>query len=102
MSTIFVDPRCTWCHRLILVNAPAQQELLVIRNETLVRDFAAVMRRQGVLLAKGRFVGVQFRALMTDGLYFEIGRQAVSMARRLREAFVSVGIEPEGDSLANQ
>lgn len=25
--TIFVDPRCTWCHRLILVNAPAQQEL---------------------------------------------------------------------------
>ena len=74
----------------------------MIRNETLIRDFAAVMRRQGVLLAKGRFVGVQFRALMTDGLYFEIGRQAVSMARRLREAFVSVGIEPEGDSLANQ
>ena len=52
-------------------------EVLVIRNETLKRDFAAVMRRQGALLAKGRFVGVQFRALMTDGLYFEIGRQAV-------------------------
>ena len=43
-------------------------EALVIRNETLKRDFAAVMRRQGALLAKGRFVGVQFRALMTDGL----------------------------------
>lgn len=45
----------------------------MIRYETLKRDFAAVMRRQGALLAKGRFVGVQFRALMTDGLYFEIG-----------------------------
>ena len=74
----------------------------MIHYETLKRDFAAVMRRQGALLAKGRFVGVQFRALMTDGLYFEIGRQAVSMARRLQEAFVSVGIKPEGDSLANQ
>lgn len=74
----------------------------MIRNETLKRDFAAVMRRQGALLAKGRFVGAQFRALMTDGLYFEIGRQAVSMARHLREAFVSVGIEPEGDSPTNQ
>ena len=77
-------------------------EALVIRNETLKKDFAAVMRRQGALLAKGRFVGVQFRALMTDGLYFEIGRQAVSMARRLREAFVSVGIEPDGVSPTNQ
>ena len=77
-------------------------EALVIRNEALKKDFAAVMRRQGALLAKGRFVGVQFCALMKDGLYFEIGRQAVVMAQRLRKAFEAAGIETEGASPTNQ
>lgn len=33
------------------------------------------IKQHGALLAKGRLTGVQFEALFTDGLYFEIGRQ---------------------------
>ena len=35
------------------------------------------IKQHGALLAKGRLTGVQFEALFTDGLYFEIGRQAI-------------------------
>ena len=42
------------------------------------------IKQHGALLAKGRLTGVQFEALFTDGLYFEIGRQAIETARALR------------------
>ncbi|MDO4936435.1 MAG: aminotransferase class I/II-fold pyridoxal phosphate-dependent enzyme [Sutterellaceae bacterium] len=77
-------------------------EALVIKNEFLKKDFAALMRRQGALLAKGRFAGVQFLALMTDDLYFRIGEKAVAMAMRLRQAFLDAGCEPAGNSPTNQ
>lgn len=77
-------------------------EALVIKSEFLKKDFAALMRRQGALLAKGRFAGVQFMALMTDGLYFEVGKKAVDMAMQLRKAFLDAGCEPAGNSPTNQ
>lgn len=77
-------------------------EALVIINDALKRDFPALMRRQGALLAKGRFVGVQFEALMRDGLYFDIGKKAVSQALLLRQAFIEAGCQPEGSSPTNQ
>ena len=42
------------------------------------------IKQHGALLAKGRLTGVQFEALFTDGLYFEIGRQAIETAQALR------------------
>jgi threonine aldolase len=36
-------------------------------------------------LAKGRLAGVQFDALFTNGLYFQISQHAITMARRMRE-----------------
>lgn len=42
-------------------------EALVIKNPTLKRDFPALMRQRGALLAKGRLGGVQFAALMKNG-----------------------------------
>ena len=42
------------------------------------------IKQHGALLAKGRLTGVQFEALFTDGLYFEIGRQAIETAQTLR------------------
>lgn len=77
-------------------------EALVIKDRFLKKDFAAMMRRQGALLAKGRFAGVQFMALMADGLYFNIGKKAVAMAMRLRQAFLDAGCEPAGNSPTNQ
>ena len=42
------------------------------------------IKQHGALLAKGRLTGVQFEALFTDGLYFEIGRQTIETAQALR------------------
>ena len=61
------------------------------------------IKRHGALLAKSRVVGVQFEALFTDGLYFQIGQQAVRLAQRLRDFFVNgKGYRPFIDSPTNQ
>ena len=43
------------------------------------------------MLAKGRLLGVQFRALLTDRLYFDLARHANEMAFRLRDGFAALG-----------
>ncbi|MBR6542454.1 MAG: type II 3-dehydroquinate dehydratase [Anaerotignum sp.] len=47
------------------------------------------------MLAKGRLLGVQFDALFTDGLYFELGKHAVALADKMRETFAECGVEGE-------
>lgn len=47
--------------------------------------FMTMAKQRGAMLAKGRLLGVQFDALFTDGLYWEIGRHAIEMADRLKE-----------------
>ena len=44
---------------------------------------AALIKQHGALLAKGRLTGVQFDAFFTDGLYLDIGRHAIEMAKKL-------------------
>ena len=51
------------------------------------------IKQHGALLAKGRLTGVQFEALFTDGLYFEIGRQAIETARALRRVLHERGYQ---------
>ena len=53
-------------------------------------------------MAKGRLLGVQFEALFTDGLYYEIARDVVQKAIRLKNAFVAKGYTVEVDSPTNQ
>ena len=51
------------------------------------------IKQHGALLAKGRLTGVQFEALFTDGLYFEIGRQAIQTAQALRRVLHERGYQ---------
>ena len=51
------------------------------------------IKQHGALLAKGRLTGVQFEALFTDGLYFEIGRQAIETAQALRRVLHEHGYQ---------
>ena len=46
--------------------------------------FLNYMKKHGAMLAKGRLCGVQFDALFTDGLYWEIGRRGIETAERLK------------------
>lgn len=66
-------------------------EAVVITNEALKSDFRYFIKQRGGMLAKGRLLGVQFEALMADGLYEQIGQKAVKQALRLRKAFEEKG-----------
>lgn len=64
--------------------------------------FFTTVKQHGALMAKGRLLGVQFDALMQDGLYFKIARHAVEQAMRLRDAFVARGYKMYSNSPTNQ
>ena len=68
-------------------------EAVVITNPILGEDFRYIIKQRGAMLAKGRLLGVQFDALMEDGLYFQISAHAAAMASRLRDCFRSLGYD---------
>ena len=66
-------------------------EAVVIRNEELKQDFRYFIKQKGGMLAKGRLLGLQFDALFTDELYWNISRHAIALAEKLRAAFEAKG-----------
>lgn len=64
--------------------------------------FFTTVKQHGALLAKGRLLGVQFDTLFTDGLYMKISRNAIDMAMKLKDLFLSKGYEFFIDSPTNQ
>lgn len=77
-------------------------EAIVINHPALKKHFRHMMKHQGGLLAKGWLLGVQFSALMADGLYFQLGQKAVKQAMRIRTALLEKGISLHVDSPTNQ
>ena len=77
-------------------------EAVCICREDLNRDFRYHIKQHGGLLAKGRFLGIQFETLFKDGLYLELGRNAVREAMRIKDAFRSAGCDFLYDSPTNQ
>ena len=74
----------------------------MIVNPELNTRFRYMIKQRGGMLAKGRLLGVQFSALMEDGLYFEIGKKAVDQAMRIRTALMEKEIPLLVDSPTNQ
>ena len=66
------------------------------------RHFMTTVKQHGALLAKGRLLGIQFDALFTDNLYFEISRQAIQMAEELKEVLRRKGCRFAWESPTNQ
>ena len=66
-------------------------EAVVISNPVIARDFRYIMKQRGGMLAKGRLLGVQFDALFTDDLYFEISAHADRLADRLKAKLEELG-----------
>ncbi len=77
-------------------------EAVVIPNRALQKDFRYLIKQRGGMLAKGWLLGVQFEALLEDGLYREIGRKAVDQAMRLKGTFRAKGWDLLTDSPTNQ
>lgn len=78
-------------------------EAVVITKPELAEDFRCIMKQRGALLAKGRLLGVQFeRAFAEDGLFFSLGKRAVSLALKLRHSAEELGWHAKYDSPTNQ
>ena len=77
-------------------------EALVITDPALKPDFRSYIKQGGGMLAKGWLLGLQFHTLFQDGLYFDICRQAVGHAARIKAAFAQKGVPFYVDSPTNQ
>ncbi len=77
-------------------------EALVFTKNNQPDHFLSFIKQRGALYAKGRLCGVQFDALFTDGLYFEISRHAIRLAERLKQIFRDKGYEFHPETYTNQ
>ncbi|MDR0424771.1 MAG: aminotransferase class I/II-fold pyridoxal phosphate-dependent enzyme [Clostridiales Family XIII bacterium] len=77
-------------------------EVLVIVNEALKADFRYIMKQRGAMMAKGFLIGLQFCAVLENGLYFEIAAQANRQARKLQGGLARLGVEFAFRSVTNQ
>lgn len=77
-------------------------EAVVFTKGCRPKHFMTSIKRRGALLAKGRLLGVQFDALFTEGLYFEIGRHAIEMAEEMKAMLLRLGCTFHMESPTNQ
>lgn len=77
-------------------------EAIVICTDELKPEFRYHIKQRGGMLAKGRLLGIQFKALFTDNLYFDISRHANELAYRIANACKEVGLELLTNSPTNQ
>ncbi len=66
-------------------------EALVITNDALKADFRSHMKQRGAMLAKGRLLGIQFRAILENDLYLETARHANTLAQKLQAGIEALG-----------
>ena len=66
------------------------------------QHFRWYMKQRGGVLAKGRLLGIQFQALLSDGLYFDLARHANALALRLRDGMAALEIPFPVPSPSNQ
>jgi threonine aldolase len=67
-------------------------EAVVLCNDALKPGFRHMVKRQGGMLAKGRLLGIQFQALLEDGLYLEIARSANEKTQRIGQVLAAKGV----------
>jgi threonine aldolase len=77
-------------------------EAVVFTHNNAHNHFFSIQKQHGAVIAKGRLHGLQFDALFTDNLYFDIARHANVMAEKMRDLFKRKGYRFYIDSPTNQ
>jgi threonine aldolase len=77
-------------------------EAVVFPRANAPKHFFSIVKQHGALMAKGRVIGLQFDALFTDNLYFNIARHAIEMAEKMKQMFIAKGLKFSLDSPTNQ
>ena len=77
-------------------------EAVCITAPALKEDFRYLIKQHGGMLAKGRLLGVQFDALMTDNLYLKIAAHANTLADQIRNTLNALEIPVQVPGITNQ
>lgn len=77
-------------------------EALVIVNNDLKKNFRFHLKQHGALLAKGRALSTQFKALFTDNLFLDLAQSANVMAEELSTGIEKLGYKFLTKSSTNQ
>lgn len=74
----------------------------VVFTKNAPKNFMTITKQHGALLAKGRLLGIQFDTLFTDGLYFEISKNAIEKSELMKEIFKEKGYSFYMETSTNQ
>lgn len=83
-------------------NGALMGEALVIVKPSLQEEFFRLKKQRGAVLAKGWLLGVQFQALLENGLYWDMARHANDMAMRLQSGLMGKGYAMLSVTTSNQ
>lgn len=76
-------------------------EAVIISNDALKPFFRYSIKTNGGLLAKGYLTGIQFEALFSDDLFFQLAQHANNCATTLKDGLKELGIEFLNESPTN-
>ncbi len=68
-------------------------EAIVINNDSLKNNFRLHIKQRGGLLAKGRILGIQFRELFKDNLFYDLAGHADEMSKKLADGLKNLGVD---------
>lgn len=77
-------------------------EAVVFSKKITPKYFMTIVKQHGAMLAKGRLLGIQFDTLFTDSLYFEISRNAIIQAEKVKNILKEKNYEFAWKSPTNQ
>ena len=77
-------------------------EAVVIVNDDLKSDFRYIMKQHGAMLAKGWLLGLQFKVLFENNLYFDLAKHANELAQYLQEELKKKSVSFLINSSTNQ
>ena len=69
-------------------------EALVILDENLKKDFRYYLKQRGGMMAKSFLIGLSFKVLLEDGLYYKNAKRAYEMSRLLVDGLKEMNREP--------
>jgi len=77
-------------------------EAIIINTPDLAKDFEFFIKQRGALTAKGRVLGMQFKELFTNDLYFELAKQTNRYAKKLADGVTQKGYKLSSELESNQ
>lgn len=77
-------------------------EAVIFKKNITPKYFMTIVKQHGAMLAKGRLLGIQFDTLFTDNLYFEISRNAIVQAEKVKSILKEKNYKFAWESPTNQ